>query len=432
MMTFQEAFSLLRQEKGTISTFKNLIATEFPDTLKAIKLIDFDNSKNKRRKGFNLVKVENKRYGHIYYVRYSHKGKMLSTKFNTHTSIIEEAEKFAFENKERLVEQYVRSHDVKTYTILEKFYEANSEYLLCEEKRNHKLSEKSRKDYHAFIIDRFVPFLRKKSVKSFNEITPHVLGDFQDFLLAEKMKPQTANNIYKAVRRIFKYLLRKGLIKENPCDHVRYIPVRHEDQKVRGCHEVVKLNGVFDRRWKDELSYLLCLIIYTTGMRNSEIMKATMSDIVKIGGSYFIDVKESKTPSGIRLVPLHSFVYKKISDHCSKKDTKEPIFGILSPSVFIKANKQLALKLKTNEEDLKKENITYYSGRHFWKTMMNAGGLGEDIEEIFMGHHVSGDVAKLYNHRDKQGKDRMVKKAKQVYKILDQYIFGKETKKTPA
>jgi hypothetical protein len=37
------------------------------------------------------------------------------------------------------------------------------------------------------------------------------------------------------------------------------------------------------------------------------------------------------------------------------------------------------------------------------KTMMNAGGLGEDIEEYFMGHKTSGDVSKRYNHKGRQG-----------------------------
>ena len=55
--------------------------------------------------------------------------------------------------------------------------------------------------------------------------------------------------------------------------------------------------------------------------------------------------------------------------------------------------------------------------------MMNAGGLGEEAEEIFMGHKVSNNVSKLYNHKDKRGKELIVKKAKEVFSILDQYIF---------
>jgi len=432
MMNFQDAFNILNSEKEPMLPLKSLIASEFPATLKALKLIDQDCARSRRRKGFNLVKVENKKFGHIYYVRYSHKGKMLPTKFNTHTSNAAEAERFATENKARLVEQYVRSHDAKAYAILEQFYEANSDYLLCEEKRNQKISERIRKEYHAVIKNRFIPFLKKKSIKTFEEITAHILGDFQDSLLAEKIKPQSVNNIFKAVKRVFKYLLRKGLVKANPCEYVHYIPVHKEDQEARGCYDVERLKGAFSRQWKDELSYLLCLLIYTTGMRNSEAMKIAEEDIVKVGSCSFIDIKESKTPSGIRLVPLHDSVRKKILNYCAKKEAKGPIFGRLNPEIFAKANRQLAARLKVSEEALKKENITFYSGRHFWKTMMNAGGLGDDIEEFFMGHAVSGNVAKLYNHRDKQGKERVAKKARQVFKILDQYIFGSKGIRAPA
>jgi len=423
-MDFQEAFSILKKEQDSIAYLKGLIANEYPTTLKALKLIDQDCTSNKRRKGYNLVKVENKKYGHIYYVRYSHQGKMLPTKFNTHTNVIEEAEKFAQENKERLVEQYLRSHDTKMYDILDKFYKPNSDFLLCEEKRNHKLSERGRKDYDLVITNKFIPFLRTKNVKNFDDITPNLLNDFQDSLLKGDIKPQTANNYYKALKRIFKYIVRKGILKENPCETVHYIPVCKEDQTARGCHELDKLQCVFSRLWKDELSYVLCLLIYTTGMRNSEIMRITTNDIVRIGNRTFFDIKKSKTPSGIRLVPVHNFTLKRFLDYCRKNSFKGTPFGKCRPETFAKANEELARKLKLSEDYLEKENITFYSGRHFWKTMMNAGGLGEDIEEFFMGHLVSSSVAKLYNHRDKQGKDRMVKKAGQVYKILDQYIFG--------
>jgi len=421
MMTFQDAFASLKKEQSTITAARSLITSEFPMTLKALKIIDTDCANNKRRKGYNLQKVENKKFGQVYYVRYSYQGKLI--KFHTHKDNLEEADIYARENKKRLIERYARSHEAKTYTILEKFYEENSEYLLCEEKRNQRISGRIRKEYSAVIKNRFIPFLKKKNIKLFGEITPHILEDFQDALLAEKLKPQSVNNVFKAVKRVFKYLLRKGIIKDNPCDFVHYIPVHPEDQEARGCYELEKVKGVFNRRWKDELSYLLCLLVYSTGMRNSEITKMAMEDIINVGGCLFIDIKESKIPSGVRMVPLHNFAYGKIKKYCSKKDPKGPVFGRCRPSAFVKANKELAVKLKVDEEELWQENISFYSGRHFWKTMMNAGGLGEDIEEIFMGHIVSGNVAKRYNHRDKQGKERIAKKARQVFKILDQHLF---------
>jgi hypothetical protein len=40
-----------------------------------------------------------------------------------------------------------------------------------------------------------------------------------------------------------------------------------------------------------------------------------------------------------------------------------------------------------------------------------------------MGHKVSADVAKRYNHKDKQGKKKLIERAKKVFQILNRYIF---------
>ena len=92
--------------------------------------------------------------------------------------------------------------------------------------------------------------------------------------------------------------------------------------------------------------------------------------------------------------------------------------------VFTRQENGKKLDYSAVKDILEKENIVFYSGRHFWKTMMNAADLG-DIEEYFMGHRVRGDVAKRYNHRDKQGQDKIVKKAQEVFRILDKTLFTK-------
>jgi hypothetical protein len=53
---------------------------------------------------------------------------------------------------------------------------------------------------------------------------------------------------------------------------------------------------------------------------------------------------------------------------------------------------------------------------------MSANDLG-DIEEYFMGHKVSKNVAERYNHRDKQGRKRLLAKAREMFRILDKTLF---------
>jgi integrase len=421
--------SVKQRQQPDFRLIHSRILTEYPDTMKALRIIDMGCTGRKRRTGFNLVKRENKKLGYVYYVRYSYQGKMLPTKWNTRTNILDEAERFARENKERLVNRYLREHDKNAFRLFESFFSKNSEYLACEEKRNRPISDTTRINYHSVITTKFLPFLRKKNIPCAERISVQTLSDFQDYYLGLGIRPQTVNDYLKAIRRVFIYLIRKELLKENPCIYLKNIPVQESDKTVRGCYELGKLKGIFYRKWRDFKSYLLCLIIYTTGMRNVEIGNIRREDIVTIGGCRFIDIKKSKTPSGIRLVPLHETVYQRIVEYASGKTAGEQLFTPCGSVTFSEANAELTRQLEKKGGAIEEKNITFYSGRHYWKTMMNSGGLGDDVEEIFMGHRVSSDVAKLYNHKDKRGQKLMVAKAKQVFKILDKQVFGTGVKR---
>jgi integrase len=403
---------------------------EFPVLMKALRFIDVAYSGPKPRSGFNLVKRENKKRGFLFYVRYLHGGKLLPSKWNTHTNIREEAERFARENRDRLIGQYLLNHNGHGFGVFDRFYKEQSEYLTCEEKRTRPISGTTRRNYHSVITRKFVPFLKNLRISCPEQISVKVLSDFQDHYLSLGIQPQTVNDYFKAVKRIFSYMVRKGHIHENPCDIIKNIPVHQQNKKERGCYNLDHVKGVFDKRWTDRKNMLLCLLIYTTGMRNGEIAKFCMGDIITREGCRFIDVRQSKTVNGVRLVPLHERVYRKLKNYAKGKGPQERIFRNCSSVIFSAANAELARILKA-EEAAVRENITFYSGRHFWKTLMNAEGLGEEVEEVFMGHKVSNDVAKLYNHRDKQGKKMMAKKAKQVFSILDKRLFSGRPKNKP-
>jgi hypothetical protein len=87
------------------------------------------------------------------------------------------------------------------------------------------------------------------------------------------------------------------------------------------------------------------------------------------------------------------------------------------------ANTALGEVIGLGQQELSEKHISFYSGWHFWKTMMSAAGLGEDIEEYFMGHKVSADVKKRYNHLDKRGEAALVEKAREVCGVLDRVLF---------
>jgi len=414
-----------------------------PDNLLILKDYDKKFKPKKKSTGFCLQKVPNKKLGFKYYVRFVDKG-IVYPKRTTHTNNYELAFKYATEMRETfLIEKrtddlFCKS-DFRLYSIMSNFYKKNSIYQKANNLRNKPLCDHTRQTYHNMILLYWIPFLKKFKITELKEINQQTIIKFQDYCSSFGMKPQSVNHCICHVSRIFDYLLLTRKIQINPCKGIKRLYVDDSDVSIRDCYNVDELSGVFNKRWKNELYYLLCLIIYSTGMRNSEIERIKVKDIITINGCYFIDIPKSKSRFGIRIVPLHNFIYSKLLCYIRKtmKGNDDILFnqsnGRAIPRQWYRdanimlgmftRNKDKKLDYKEVKQILKNENISFYSGRHWYKTVLNAHDLG-DVEEYFMGHRVTHDVSKRYNHRDKQGQEILVKKAKEVFKILDKLLFA--------
>ena len=409
----------------------------YPQAMKAIQEYSANYPDVWEPKKYYLNKIKNKKLGFVYYVRYVENNTVIPSHWTTKTNDIDVAHKYAIENKEKLLNRYYNRTKIKKpygelYTILKNYYTENSEYLKIDIKRGKSIGHRMRITYHNFITKQFIPFLKKNKIQTFNEIDTPLLARLQNYLLngtdtKPGIKPQTIKIYLLTISNIFNHLVLEGYLKINPYKNLVHIKIRNE--KPRGCYEITLLKGVFNKIWKNPFSYILCLIIYTTGMRNIEIERLRVSDIILMNNIHFINIPISKTKNGIRIIPLHEFTYKKITSYIRKTKKKEndyifrfPNKNKLGSIVFNQANSDLAEYTHYSEERLNNENITFYSGRHYWKTLMNSEKLG-DIEEYFMGHRVSNDVSKRYNHKDKQGKIKLIEKSKRVIQILDKHIF---------
>jgi integrase len=303
-------------------------------TLRALQYLKAEEDKYKSRKkhkGYNLVKVPNKKHGFLYYVRYSENGKLIPSRWNTHTTVREDAEQFAEANRTRLIESYQARDKVSTlYTILENYYQENSPYLAIDRKRNRILNNKTRSVYRNFIKKVFIPYLRVKQIHTLQEVTPPVIAGLQNILLQKGKKPQTINRYMGSVSSVFTHLVMTGVVRENIFARVKPIRSRKKDSRLRGCYDIDILNGVFKTPWEDRLSYLLCLVIYSTGLRNSEIERLRVKDITKIGRYHFLNIRESKSENGIRIVPLHPFVRAQLAGYIGEtgKTAGEYLFAV--------------------------------------------------------------------------------------------------------
>jgi len=313
------------------------------------------------------------------------------------------------------------------FAVLNNYYKKDSSYLVIDAARGRKINETSRQILHGFIINTFIPFLMENRIKRFSEIKPVVMSRFQNYLLIEKkLLPQSINRQIGGIKAIFSHLFMTGVIEQNIIKDIS--PLRPKTNKIRGCYSIEDLEGIFKTPWEDKKSYLLCSLIYSAGLRNSELQNLKAKDIISKEDVDFLNVTKSKTASGIRIVPLHPKIRKILNEWTAENNltAEEYLFMKNSRQRILKtakkANLYMGALLGKNAEDLELENITFYSGRHFYKTMLNLYNLG-DIEELFMGHKVTRKVSERYNHKNKRGEKELLKEARKAIEIIDKSLF---------
>ena len=179
------------------------------------------------------------------------------------------------------------------------------------------------------------------------------------------------------------------------------------------------------------MSYLLCLIGITTNMRPCEIKRIANKDFYKIEEVWFLHIPKSKTANDVRSIPIHNMVYEEIKKYAVENGRDGPddiilktINGkTLNERNFTQAYTEFGKLAGMSASEMKAGNYSFTSKRHFWKTLMNDEKLGEDVEEVLMGHKVSSVVAETYNHREKRGQKNLLEKARKVFKILKKYVL---------
>ena len=252
------------------------------------------------------------------------------------------------------------------YEILESYYTKDSPYLVIDAARGRKINETSRQILHGFIINTFIPFLKENKIKRIEEIKPVVMSRFQNFLLIEKkLLPQSINRQISGIKAIFSHLFMTGIIEQNIIKDIS--PLRSKINKIRGCYSLEELSGIFKTAWEDKKSYLLCSLIYSAGLRNSELQNLKVKDIIIKKDVHFLNVTKSKTTSGIRLVPIHPKIITALEEwKAENKLSIDDFFFMKNPRQRIlktakKANLYMGSILGKEAEELEQENITFYS-----------------------------------------------------------------------
>jgi integrase len=392
----------------------------------------------KRR--YYLFKRASKKYGFIYNVKYidPQTNAILPTKYSTGTNDFETANKWAADNRDKLLAAYSGKAEL---TLLESYYNEGSKLFDYEKMDGRELSPKVRKQRKNFMIQHIVPFFQRAKVHYLSQITPIHIKELKKYLSTEKgLKPQTINYNLYSFKKCLAILKEAGKITAEFSNVSFRMNGSKKAEKERGIFAIDTLKGVFSKRWNNELSRVLCMVIYTTGIRNSEIQRLRLNDIEKIDEVYFLNVRGTKSKNAIRKVAIHPILYTAIERYAKENGigNEAAIFGKVINHTFRKACFDMGSVLGITETELLKKAICFYSGRHTFKSIMAIGNaeqvaeLDINYQELFMGHNFSKEALKgtgineyAYKHFDAEsiGDTLFAKKGKEVIKILNHYYF---------
>lgn len=350
----------------------------------------------------------------IWYVQFrDSEGKQISPVSTGQTSK-SAAMTWAVHNRDKIIQKALEGKGNSVKEILTEFYLPDSKYLVQLALRNEKIGELHRKHCCAYCRNYFIPFFDKQGITSFLDVSRSTLIDFQDWLVEEKeLKNKTINNCISALKNIFEYLQNRERIKHNPFTGLQWMAENY-DARTRGVFPLNKVKNLFLMDWENKLFYILNLLAASCGLRNEEIDFLRVSSIIQGRNCSLLDITNAhsdgsgtKTPAGVRKIPLHPYVDQKLREYISERGLGEDDYLFLQDGgkrlyykVYGQAVRQAGTMMGFTDTNLQDDFISFYSWRHFYNSLLIDSHINSLRVKMVMGHKmpVSSDMTANYYH----------------------------------
>lgn len=200
------------------------------------------------------------------------------------------------------------------------------------------------------------------------DITPFVLEGLYKTLDITK---NTLNNVQTLVNLLIKYAVKRHYLPVAALNYSKAINLPAKDVKRLKPRTVISKEEI-DMLWgmtDNEYAKVILFYIYT-GLRYAELRDLDPKDY---HGNY-IEIKDSKTPAGVRVVPI-----------CDKLQRILPIVPVPNHTTFYRYFKQIL------------PNHTIHETRHTFASMLADKGVDVRVIKSIVGHK-QDDVTARYTH----------------------------------
>jgi len=269
-----------------------------------------------------------------------------------------------------------------------------------------RFSEHTIKSY-ATDLKQFTSFLLSEFqiIDEINEISFQIIRTWIASLLEKGINPRSVNRKISTLKTYFKFLIREGVLIENPITKVvapkskKRLPVFIEEDQIASLLNEVQ----FEKGFVGQRNKLIIELFYVTGIRLSELINIKISDVDLNKQSIKVLGKRNKE----RIIPLSSNVVNDLNIFIENNQKNKYLFTNLEGEklynklVYRLVNKYIA---KISSVNKKSPHIL----RHTFAThMLNNGADINAIKELL--GHANLSATQVYTHNT-------IEKLKTVYK----------------
>ena len=255
------------------------------------------------------------------------------------------------------------------------------------------------KQFTSFLLSEF------QIIDEINEISFQIIRTWIASLLEKGINPRSVNRKISTLKTYFKFLIREGVLIENPITKVvapkskKRLPVFIEEDQIASLLNEVQ----FEKGFVGQRNKLIIELFYVTGIRLSELINIKISDVDLNKQSIKVLGKRNKE----RIIPLSSNVVNDLNIFIENNQKNKYLFTNLEGEklynklVYRLVNKYIA---KISSVNKKSPHIL----RHTFAThMLNNGADINAIKELL--GHANLSATQVYTHNT-------IEKLKTVYK----------------
>ena len=248
-------------------------------------------------------------------------------------------------------------------------------------------------------LEHFSVHLQDKKLSRWAELKPHHIRTYASQIFIEGLGAKSIQRRLSAIRSFMNYLLREGMIKNNPAEGVK---TPKAPKKLPGILDIQQISQLLDIQETDPLSLrdkAIMELIYSSGLRLSEIVRLNPIDLNLSDKSLTVIGKGDKT----RMLPIGNEAIKSLRSWLSCRNElanpeEEALFVGSRGNRLSRRSIQSRIKHWARKNGIQQDVYPHLLRHSFATHMLEASGDLRAVQELLGHKDIS--TTQVYTHLD--------------------------------